>query len=100
MVDPDEGALETRSGLELPNLSAWRRQTVGDMTTAFNFAAAPSPAFSNVPPVSLVNPTVLADVAIDAETNQLNEGRPHPVPLNSKPTQDGRPVRHRSGGPV
>lgn len=29
--------LETRFGAEVPNLSAWRRQTVGDMTTAFNF---------------------------------------------------------------
>ncbi|UWZ82237.1 phospholipase C [Occallatibacter riparius] len=30
--------LETRFGAEVPNLSAWRRQTVGDMTSAFNFA--------------------------------------------------------------
>jgi phospholipase C len=29
--------LETRFGAEVPNLSAWRRQTVGDMTSAFNF---------------------------------------------------------------
>jgi phospholipase C len=30
--------LETRFGAEVPNLSAWRRATVGDMTGAFNFA--------------------------------------------------------------
>ena len=29
--------IETRFGAEVPNLSAWRRQTVGDMTSAFNF---------------------------------------------------------------
>ncbi len=29
--------LETRFGAEVPNLSAWRRATVGDLTTAFNF---------------------------------------------------------------
>ncbi len=29
--------LETRFGAEVPNLSAWRRSTVGDLTTAFNF---------------------------------------------------------------
>jgi phospholipase C len=29
--------LETRFGAEVPNLSAWRRATVGDMTSAFNF---------------------------------------------------------------
>src|SRR6202008_1017296 len=29
--------LETRFGVEVPNLSAWRRATVGDLTSAFNF---------------------------------------------------------------
>jgi phospholipase C len=31
--------LETRFGAEVPNLSAWRRAAVGDLTSAFNFAA-------------------------------------------------------------
>jgi phospholipase C len=31
--------LETRFGAEVPNLSAWRRAAVGDMTTALNFKA-------------------------------------------------------------
>ncbi|MGH9713206.1 MAG: phospholipase C [Candidatus Acidiferrales bacterium] len=30
--------LETRYGAEVPNLSAWRRAAVGDLTNAFNFA--------------------------------------------------------------
>ncbi|HUA10719.1 MAG TPA: alkaline phosphatase family protein [Solirubrobacteraceae bacterium] len=29
--------LETRFGVEVPNLSAWRRSTTGDMTSSFNF---------------------------------------------------------------
>jgi phospholipase C len=29
--------LETRFGAEVPNLTAWRRATVGDLTSAFNF---------------------------------------------------------------
>ena len=33
--------LETRFGVEVPNLSAWRREVTGDLTSAFNFAAAP-----------------------------------------------------------
>jgi phospholipase C len=33
--------LETRFGVEVPNLSAWRRQTTGDLTTAFGFGSAP-----------------------------------------------------------
>jgi phospholipase C len=30
--------LETRFGAEVPNLTAWRRQHTGDLTSAFNFA--------------------------------------------------------------
>ncbi len=30
--------LEPRFGTEVPNLSAWRRETAGDLTSAFNFA--------------------------------------------------------------
>jgi phospholipase C len=30
--------LETRFGAEVPNLTAWRRKAVGDLTEAFNFA--------------------------------------------------------------
>jgi phospholipase C len=33
--------LETRFGVEVPNLSAWRRRVTGDLTAAFNFAAPP-----------------------------------------------------------
>lgn len=41
--------LETRFGAEVPNLSAWRRATVGDLTSAFNFAA-PDFSIPNLPP--------------------------------------------------
>ena len=34
--------LETRFGARVPNLSAWRRKTTGDLTSAFNFAAKPN----------------------------------------------------------
>jgi len=34
--------LETRFGPRVPNLSAWRRKTTGDLTNAFNFAAVPN----------------------------------------------------------
>ena len=33
--------LETRFGVEVPNLTHWRRSVTGDLTSAFNFAAAP-----------------------------------------------------------
>ena len=34
--------IETRFGVEVPNLSAWRRRVTGDLTSVFNFAAKPS----------------------------------------------------------
>jgi phospholipase C len=40
--------LETRFGAEVPNLSAWRRSVVGDLTSAFNFAA-PDRTIPNLP---------------------------------------------------
>jgi phospholipase C len=33
--------IETRFGVEVPNLSAWRRRVTGDLTSAFDFAARP-----------------------------------------------------------
>ena len=34
--------IEARFGVSEPNISAWRRRTCGDLTTAFRFAAGPS----------------------------------------------------------
>ena len=42
--------LETRFGVEVPNLSAWRRATCGDLTTALNLAA-PDPSVPRLPAV-------------------------------------------------
>jgi phospholipase C len=33
--------IERRFGVEVPNLSSWRRKVTGDLTSAFNFAARP-----------------------------------------------------------
>jgi len=33
--------LEARFGVEIPNLSKWRRQTTGDLTSTFGFGQAP-----------------------------------------------------------
>jgi phospholipase C len=38
--------LEAVTGVEAPNISAWRRQTAGDLTSAFRFSQFPS-----MPPV-------------------------------------------------
>ena len=41
--------LETRFGVEVPNLSAWRRAVTGDLTSAFNFAAPPKFSAPSLP---------------------------------------------------
>jgi phospholipase C len=41
--------LETRFGVEVPNLSAWRRKTCGDLTSAINFAGTPRPSVPDLP---------------------------------------------------
>jgi phospholipase C len=44
--------LETRFGVEVPNLSAWRRGATGDLTSAFNFAALPNYGKPSLPSVT------------------------------------------------
>jgi phospholipase C len=41
--------LETRFGVEVPNLTAWRRGVTGDLTSAFNFAARPNQSRPSLP---------------------------------------------------
>jgi phospholipase C len=46
--------LERRFGVEVPNLSAWRRSVTGDMTSAFGFGTAPpDTSVPKLPPTSL-----------------------------------------------
>jgi phospholipase C len=44
--------IETRFGVEVPNLTAWRRKTTGDLTSAFNFAATPRTSRPSLPKLS------------------------------------------------
>jgi len=54
--------LETRFGVEVPNLSAWRRSVVGDLTTAFNFAA-PDTSIPNLPSTVAALPQIIQECA-------------------------------------
>ena len=84
--------LETRFGAEVPNLSAWRRAVVGDLTSAFNFAAPQQ----TVPPLpSTLTPTLttLAECALT-----LAGTTPYPVPNpQGLPSQERGAVRRPSG---
>ena len=89
--------LEQRFGVEAPNLTAWRRATVGDLSSAFDFATPPNA----VPPyVTPALPTVLPAVAqcnIQPVIGTLGYGIPYPVPPNSMPSQEPGTRRSPSG---
>jgi phospholipase C len=50
--------LEKRFGVEAPNLSKWRRETCGDLTSALNFAT-PDPRVPELPVPQPVDPSVV-----------------------------------------
>ena len=75
--------LETRFGAEVPNLSAWRRATVGDMTTALNFKAPDT----SIP--SLPTPTPAIQQVIQECAANLAGTTPYAVPSTQTiPTQE------------
>ncbi|HEV2276384.1 MAG TPA: alkaline phosphatase family protein [Acidobacteriaceae bacterium] len=81
--------LETRFGAEVPNLTAWRRATVGDLTSAFNFAK-PDQSIPALPATVSANSQALAECAAS-----LAGTTPYPLPSpQAMPTQEtGSPVR-------
>jgi phospholipase C len=75
--------LETRFGAEVPNLSAWRRAAVGDLTSAFNFAA-PDASIPNLPSTTQAIPQVVQQCAANPDGIT-----PYPVPNpQSLPSQE------------
>jgi phospholipase C len=84
--------IERRFGAEVPNLSRWRRSVTGDMTTAFNFAAAPDYSVPKLPPTSATSPLVTTG---DCVSGSLV---PYPVPKTIKqPRQQPGRARRPSG---
>ncbi len=75
--------LETRFGAEVPNLSAWRRATVGDMTKAFNFTK-PDTSIPSLPSTAAAIPAILAECA-----NNLAGTTPYILPTpQAQPVQE------------
>jgi phospholipase C len=75
--------IETRFGAEVPNLSAWRRSAVGDMTAAFNFTKVDT----SVPTLPSVTGAVAGVVA--QCTSDQGGLTPYVIPNpQSMPTQE------------
>jgi phospholipase C len=84
--------LETRFGAEVPNLSAWRRATVGDLTSALNFKK-PDQSIPNLPStLPMVGQVLQQCVANLAGTT------PYAVPTTQiVPTQESGSATRPSG---
>ena len=90
--------IERRFGVPVPNLSDWRRRTVGDLVSAFDFAGTPEytpPELPNPDPGAL---RALVEGNLNILLGFLQHARVYPVPPNSMPVQDRTPVRGRPRG--
>jgi phospholipase C len=79
--------IETRFGVEIPNLSAWRRRVCGDLTAAFGFGAPADMTLPELPETAMA--------WARAEANANNLPRPN-IPLQqTMPAQEAgtRPRR-------
>src|SRR5665213_1516464 len=84
--------LETRFGAEVPNLSAWRRATVGDLTSAFNFGKVDQ----SIPALPATQPALSQTIA--GCLVSLSSTTPYPVPNpQSSPTQEAGTAARPSG---
>ena len=79
--------LETRFGAEVPNLSQWRREVTGDLTSAFNFKR-PDASTPELPEVELSSEEDESPCAVSGAVT---------VPPNSLPQQSRGQLRRPSG---
>jgi len=86
--------IETRFGVQVPNLSAWRRSVTGDLTGAL---ALSRPKNTTVPPLpaTSLGQTALAEQAVlNALAGTFHAGIPYPLPTaNAMPSQETAPAR-------
>ena len=86
--------LENWTGVLEPNISAWRRQICGDLTSAFNFAS-PNTNLPSLPPVSRVYCSGVTPSVPNPQTAPVQEAgtnliRPRPYKSNAYSSSDCR----------
>ena len=88
--------LESRFGVEVPNLSAWRRSVTGDLTQALALHHRPDVLVPELPATSLGDTAVAEQAVINALAGTEDLGEPYPLPTeNAMPTQEAGPRRRR-----
>jgi len=86
--------IETRFGVEVPNLSAWRRSVTGDLTGALALSRPPQTAVPPLPATSLGQTALAEQAVLDALAGTLRVGISYPLPeTNSMPSQETSPKR-------
>jgi phospholipase C len=84
--------IERRFGVEVPNLSPWRRSVTGNMVRALSLGQAPDTSVPTFPATYLGNTEVAEEAVINALLGTGDEGLPYPPP-NVMPTQAKLPAR-------
>jgi phospholipase C len=89
--------LEARFGAEVPNLSTWRRDAVGDLTAAFNFAR-PDASVPSLPAPSAADPRIVGSNCTSEPATLIPtfgaQLPGYPPPPNAMPRQEpGSPKR-------
>jgi len=86
--------METRFGVEVPNLSAWRRSVTGNMVGALTLGVPADPSIPVLPPAPLTTPLVDEQVVLNALAGTDDQGVPYPPPTaNAMPVQESAPPR-------
>ena len=86
--------IESRFGVQVPNLSAWRRSVTGDMTTALALDRKPQTGVPALPATSLGDTKVAEQAVLNALAGTEDVGIPYPLPSsNSMPAQESGPAR-------
>jgi phospholipase C len=89
--------LEARFGVPVPNLTSWRRQTVGDLTSTVD-VAHPNRSIPKLPTATIDSPTVAAACPDNQSLGAfLNPAPPLRVPTSTRlPRQEPGSPRRRS----
>jgi phospholipase C len=79
--------LETRFGVKVPNLSAWRRQVTGDLTATLNFGRF-EPAVPPLPPTSPLPEVVVNECTAEEDFEVGGGTTPMPANPQQMPAQE------------
>jgi len=84
--------IETRFGVEVPNLSAWRRATVGDLSSTLTLGL-PDTTAPSLPTPSLADPVVLRECTPSEEEGEVASAPSYALPATqAMPAQEPGPA--------